>query len=359
VDDKVLGSVVELAGQIALDDGLGTLGVALLGVERGAGHVRHHGVTAAPGVGGVAQRVVLGGGLGEPDITSVAAEVSGLEGLGDVLLDDDGTTGGVDEPRAGLHLRDKVLVEETAGLLVQGAVDGDNITLGKHLLEVLNAAAADLLLNLRGQGLVVEVEQLLAVEGLKAAQHTLTDAANSDSADDLVLEVVLVLGGGSDIPVAGDDLLVSGDEVADQDQDGHDNVLSDRDNVGSRHLSDGDTTVGGVGSVEVDMVGTDTGRNGELQLLGLGQTLLGKVSRVEAVALLVLKDLSLSRRGAVEMVSDVRGGNNDLSVHQLLVESGVLALLIRCGDEGVTLVLQPLADAQFVLGGTQKIGLLQ
>ena len=47
-----------------------------------------------------------------------------------------------------LHLRDKLLVEETTGLLVQGAVNGDNIALSKHLLEVLDTTAADLLLDL-------------------------------------------------------------------------------------------------------------------------------------------------------------------------------------------------------------------
>lgn len=58
-----------------------------------------HGVAAAPvGVLGGAERVVGGGGLGEPDVTSVAAELAGLEGCGDVFLDDDGTAGGVDEP---------------------------------------------------------------------------------------------------------------------------------------------------------------------------------------------------------------------------------------------------------------------
>ena len=59
----------------------------------------HHGVAAAPvGVLGGAERVVLGCGLREPDVTTVATELAGLEGVGDVLLDDDGTTGGVDEP---------------------------------------------------------------------------------------------------------------------------------------------------------------------------------------------------------------------------------------------------------------------
>lgn len=100
VDDEVLGTVVVSAGEVAVEDGKGTVGVALLGVEGGTGHVGHHGVSTTEGVLGVAQRVVLGGGLREPDITTVSTEVAGLEGGGDILLDDDGTTGGVDEPRS-------------------------------------------------------------------------------------------------------------------------------------------------------------------------------------------------------------------------------------------------------------------
>lgn len=165
---------------------------------------------------------------------------------------------------------------------MQRAVDGDNIALRKHLLEVLNATAANLLLRLGREGLVVEVEQLLAVEGLETAQNTLANAANSDGTNNLVLEVVLVLGNGGDVPVTSLDLLVGRDEVADEGQDGHDDVLSDRDDVGARDLSDGQTAVGLVGGIEVDVVGTDTGSHAELEVLGLGQTLLGQVARVEA-----------------------------------------------------------------------------
>lgn len=103
MDDEVLGPVVVAAGEVGVEDGLGAGGVALLGVERGTGHVRDGGVAggAAPVlVGGGAERVVLGSGLGEPDVAAVAAELARGEGLGDVLLDDDGATGGVDEPGA-------------------------------------------------------------------------------------------------------------------------------------------------------------------------------------------------------------------------------------------------------------------
>ena len=99
LDDEVLGLVVVLAAEVGLEQRLCAGGVALLGVDGGAGHVGHGGVAAAPGaVGGGAERVLLGCGLDVPDVTTVTAELAGLEGLGDIFLDDNGATGGVDEP---------------------------------------------------------------------------------------------------------------------------------------------------------------------------------------------------------------------------------------------------------------------
>jgi hypothetical protein len=282
VDDEVLVLVVETAGEVRVEDGLCALCVALLRVDRGARHVGDHGVASAPGVLCVAERVVLGRGLGEPDVAAVAAELAGLEGFGDVLLDDDGAAGCVDEPGALLHLGEEVLVEEAARLLVERAVDGHDVALREHLLKAVDAAAADLSLLLGGQRLVVEVEQLLAVEGFEAAEHTLTDAADGDGTHDLVLEVVLILGNGSDVPVASGNLLVGGDEVADKDQDGHDDVLSDGHDVGAGDLGNGNTAIGLVGGVQVDVVGADTSSHSKLQLLRLGETLSSEVAGVEA-----------------------------------------------------------------------------
>jgi hypothetical protein len=101
VNNEVLRPVVLLLGEVGLEDGLGAGGVARLGVERGTRHVGDGGVSggAAPVlVGSGAERVVLGGGLGEPDVTTVAAELARGEGLSNILLHDDGATGGVDEP---------------------------------------------------------------------------------------------------------------------------------------------------------------------------------------------------------------------------------------------------------------------
>lgn len=86
--------------QVAVEDCLDAVGVPDLRVDGGARHVGNHGVAAAEGVLGGAEGVVPGGGLGEPHVAAVAAEVALVEGVGDVLLDDDGAAGGVDEPRA-------------------------------------------------------------------------------------------------------------------------------------------------------------------------------------------------------------------------------------------------------------------
>jgi hypothetical protein len=59
-------------------------------------------------------------------------------------------------------------------------------------------------------------------------------------------------------------------------------VLGDGDDVGAGDLCDGDAAVGLVGGVEVDVVGADACRDGELKVLGLGQALGCQVARVEA-----------------------------------------------------------------------------
>lgn len=165
---------------------------------------------------------------------------------------------------------------------MERAVDGDDIALRQQLLEGIDTSAANLLLLLGRKRLVVEVEQLLAVKRLQPSEDALTNTADSDGTDDLALEIVLVLGNLGDVPVAILNLLVCRDEVADQGQDGHDDVLSDRDDIGTSNLSNRDATIGLVGSVQVDVVGTDTSSDGELEVLGLSKTLCGEVTRVEA-----------------------------------------------------------------------------
>lgn len=52
---------------------------------------------------------------------------------------------------------------------------------------------------------------------------------------------------------------------------------------------------------------------------------------------------------------DLRSGDDDLCIDELLVELGILTLLVRGGDKSVALVLKPLADAKLVLSGAKKL----
>ena len=60
-------------------------------------------------------------------------------------------------------------------------------------------------------------------------------------------------------------------------------MLGNGDDIGASHFSDGDTAVGLVGGIEVDVVRSNTGSDGDLQLLCLGQSLGGEVAGMEAV----------------------------------------------------------------------------
>jgi hypothetical protein len=130
--------------------------------------------------------------------------------------------------------------------------------------------------------LVIIVQKLLAVEWLETSQDTLSDTANSDGTDNLALKIELVLGSGSNIPLTSLDLLVCRNEVADKDEDGHDNVFSDGNNIGASDFGDGDTPISLVGSVQVDVIRSNTSSDGNLELLGLGKTLSVEVAWVEA-----------------------------------------------------------------------------
>jgi hypothetical protein len=236
---------------------------------------------------------------------------------------------------------------------VKRAVDSDNITLGEHVLELLNTATSNLSLDGRGKGLVVVVEELLAVESLETTENTLSDTSNSDGSNNLALKVVRVLGNSGNVPVTGHNLLVSGNEVTDEGENSEDNMLSNGDNVGSGDLGDGDSSVGLVGRVQVDMVGSDTSSDGELQVFGTGKALSGKVSGMEAEVCVSDAFLGGIPKGSRR---NSRRGDDNLSINKLTVENGVLAVLVGGGDKSVTLRLEPLAETELILGGSEKTG---
>jgi hypothetical protein len=326
MNNQILRTIIMLSTQITLQNTLRTITISLLRIERGARHVRNHGVSASEGVLGIAERMVFWCGLREPDVAAVAAEVTGFESCCNILFYNDGAAGGVYEPgswisvlidgterarsqkrgRRGhtrLHLSNQLLVEQTASLLMQRTVNSNDITLGDQFLQGINTSATNLLLDFGLQRLVVEIQQLLTIKWLQSPQYTLTNSSYSNSSYNLALEIKLILCGGSDVPFTSLDLFMRGDEVTDEDEDGHDDVFGDGDDIGAGYFGDGDTAVGLVGCVQVDVVGADTSGNGNLELLGFCETLGSEVAGVETVQIYMLaveEELKWGRGGKQE-----------------------------------------------------------
>ena len=76
VNNQVLRSVIELIGEIRLQDSLGTICVTLLRIQRSTGLVRNLGVSSTEGVLCGTERVVFWCRLREPNVSSVTAEVA-------------------------------------------------------------------------------------------------------------------------------------------------------------------------------------------------------------------------------------------------------------------------------------------
>jgi len=109
---------------------------------------------------GVSMRIDgAGNGTGNSGNDALACELARVDGFGDILCDTERTAGRVDEPRALLHVRERLLVDDALGSLVQRAVERDNVALREEVLEVLDAASTDLLGGVGGQLSVIEILQ--------------------------------------------------------------------------------------------------------------------------------------------------------------------------------------------------------
>ena len=181
-----------------------------------------------------------------------------------------------------LHFRDQFLIEQTSSLLVQRAVDGDYVTLGQHLLQIIHTSAPNLLLNFGFKRLVIEIQQLLAVEGLQSPQHTFANAPNSDCTHYFVLKIIFVLGNGGDVPVSTRNLFVSWDEVANKGEDSHEHMLCHRHDVRASDLSDCDATVSLICSIQVNVIRSNAGCDREFELLSFSKPFGGQVTWMEA-----------------------------------------------------------------------------
>src|SRR6202034_4134859 len=116
------------------------------------------------------------------------------------------------------------------------------------------------------------------------------------------LDVVGLFNAVGDIPAAVRRPLVGGNEIAHQREDLHDGVFGDADAVAEGHLGDRDPARDR--GVEIDVVRTDPGGQGQLQILRFGDPLGGQVCRPKWL------------------------GDNDIGVGQLPLELRVRAFFV-------------------------------
>jgi len=121
-------------------------------------------------------------------------------------------------------------------------------------------------------------------------------------------------------------------KVSDEEENRHDNVLCDGDNVRTRDLENLDASLDA--GIEVNVVRADAGGNADLQVLGLRDEVGGEVARVKG------------RR------------NVNFGVLDVLLKIAIRALFAARYDELVSPSLEELREAEPVLNGTEQTRLL-
>lgn len=131
---------------------------------------------------------------------------------------------------------------------------------------------------------------------------TLDSPASSNGTNDLALQIECVPRDLADIPISPLNHLMRRHKVAHKQEDVHQHMLSDGHNVRAADFDDVDLVLDG--SVEVDVVGPDTGGNSQLEFGCLFDELGGEVAGVEG------------------------GGDEDVGVREVLLEGAVGAFFV-------------------------------
>lgn len=185
------------------------------------------------------QGVVLFDGLGVDDVESRRGDLSGIECVGHVLLDDQLTSGVIDEDDAVFHLRDRVLVDKPCVFRGEIAVKRDDVCLCKQRVKVR------ILCDLPARCTLIQIiRQDLHAEGLCNVSFGLADAPEADDADGLVLQLDERIVPEAPVVIRRPAAFVYGpvvmaDMVADLEQK-RDRELADRRRAVGRDVADGD-----------------------------------------------------------------------------------------------------------------------
>jgi len=119
--------------------------------------------------------------------------------------------------------------------------------------------------------------------------------------------------------------------VPDEEKNAHDDVLSDRDDIRTGDLQNLDAVFNS--GIEINMVGSYTSSDTELEVLCLLNQIAGEIPGMEG------------------------GGDEDLSIHDMLLEVTIGAFLTGRNNELMTQGLDPGFDAKLILNSSEQAGL--
>ena len=211
------------------------------------------------------QRAV-GARFGGEDVQAGPADVSARDGLGQRLLVDQSTPGGVDDDHAGFGLTQRLLADQARRLLGLGQVHRDEVGPTEQVVEREQLDA-----QLRGERVrhVGVVGDDVRPEGRQPLGHQLADPAQAHHADRLAED----LGTGERRPLPGvfPQGGVGGGDLPGGGQHQRHGVLGRAVDVGGGGVDDQHTARGR--GVDVDVVETDAGAGDDLQPRGSGQHL--------------------------------------------------------------------------------------
>lgn len=215
-----------------------------------------------------AEERALGGGLDLEDVEACAGDVAGLEGLRKRLFIDETAAGAVDDTHARLGLRDRLRVQDVAGLVRQRHVQADEVCLGEEFVE-LDLDDPHFLRPLLRQERIIGDDVHLETD--RAGADDRADIAGADDAEHLAGDLdthELRL-----FPLAGLGRAVGSGKLAGNREHQGDRMLGGGDRVAEGRVHDDDAAARSGGNV--DIVDADAGAADDLEIGRGGDQLFG------------------------------------------------------------------------------------
>ena len=213
-------------------------------------------------VGNVAVGPLRGEGLHFKDVEGCTPDLAALEPFGEDFLVDEAATGTVDKADTLFEQGQLLAADHMAGLLGEGHVNGDEVRQRKKIIDLLDD------LDLKRLGLacgnVGIVGEDAHAEGDGTAGYLRADAAHAEDGDGLAVELHALEFFA--VPLAGLHAGVCLRDIARNGEHQGEGVLGGGDCVAAGGVHDNHAVLGG--SLDVDIVDTDSGTADDLEVLG-------------------------------------------------------------------------------------------